>query len=78
MFVATNMVLRRYLACRTFSKCQPYSNENCLSIHTYTDKIEAENQLHNCDCGAHSIKDGSVINILAKLLWKRKIELQLP
>jgi len=33
MFLPTNMVLHRYLVCRTFSKCQPYSNESCLSIH---------------------------------------------
>jgi len=57
------MVLKRYLVYRTFSKCQPYSNENCLSIRTYTYKIEADNQLHNCVCGALSIKDGVVINI---------------
>jgi len=25
LFVPTNMVLKRYLACRTFSKCQSYS-----------------------------------------------------
>jgi len=30
------MVLKRYLACWTFSKCQPHSNESCLSICTYT------------------------------------------
>jgi len=52
------MVLKKYLACRTFRKCQPHSNESCLSIPTYTYKIEAENQLHNCVCGALSIKDG--------------------
>jgi len=26
-FVPTNTVLKRYLACRTFRKCQPYSSE---------------------------------------------------
>jgi len=26
LFVLTNMVLKRYLVCRTFNKCQPYSN----------------------------------------------------
>jgi len=31
MFVHTNMMLKRYLACRTFSKCQPYRNESCLN-----------------------------------------------
>jgi len=36
IFVVRNMVLKRYLACRTFSKCQPYSNEGCLFIRTYT------------------------------------------
>jgi len=71
------MVLERYLACRTFSYCQPYSNESCLSIRTYTYKIEADNQLHKCVCGALSIKDGGVINIRAKSLRRRTIELQL-
>jgi len=50
MFVLSNMVLKRYLACWTFRKCQPYSNESCLSICTHTykiDKIEADNQLLN-------------------------------
>jgi len=77
MFVPANMVLKRYLAYRTFSKCQPYSNESCSSIRTYTYKTEADNQLHNCVCGALSIKDGGVINILAKSLRRRTIELQL-
>jgi len=49
-------VLKRYLACRTFSKCQPNSNESCLSIRAYTYKTNADNQLHNCICGALSIK----------------------
>jgi len=40
IFVPTNMVLKRYLACRTISKCQPYSNESCLSIRTYTYKLK--------------------------------------
>jgi len=40
IFVLTNMVMKRYLACRTFSKCQPYSNESCLFIHTYTLKSQ--------------------------------------
>jgi len=65
IFVLRNMVLKRYLACRTFSKCQPYSNESTLSIRTYTYIISADNQLHNCVCGALSIKDGGVINIIA-------------
>jgi len=26
LFLPTNMALKRYLACRTFSKCQSYSN----------------------------------------------------
>ena len=68
MFVPTNMVLKRYLVCQTFSKCQPYSNESCLSTHTYSCKIEADNQLHNCLCGALSIKDPSKIFST----WKRK------
>ena len=76
MFVPTNMVLKRYSACQTFSKCQPYSNESCLFMCTYTYKIEADNQLHNCVCWALSIKDGNVINILAKSL-QRTTELQL-
>jgi len=37
------MALKRYLACRTFSKCQSYSNESCLSEHTYTCEIDADN-----------------------------------
>jgi len=77
MFLTRNMVLKIYLACRTFSKCQPYSNESCLSIRTYTYKIEADNQLQNCVCGALSIKDGGVINMLAKSLRRRTIELEL-
>jgi len=28
IFVLRNMVLKRYLACRTFRKCQPYSNDS--------------------------------------------------
>jgi len=58
LFVAMNMVLKRYLACRTFRKCKPYSNEE-LFIHTYilfTCKIDADNQLHNCVCGALFVK----------------------
>ena len=51
-------------------------NESFLSIHTYTYKIEADNRLHNCICGALSIKDGGVRNILAKSLRRRTIELQ--
>jgi len=71
------MVLKRYLAYQTFRKCQPHSNESCLYIRTYTYKIEADDQLHNCICVALSMKDGGVINILAKSLRKRTIELQL-
>jgi len=63
MFVPTNMVVKRYLARRTFSKCQLYSNESCLSIHTYTYKVETDNQLRNGVCGGLSIKDGGVMNI---------------
>jgi len=77
MFVPTNIVLKRYLACRTFSKCQPYSIERCLSIRTYTYKIDADNQLHNCVRGRLSIEDGGVTNILVKSLWRRTIELEL-
>jgi len=36
IFLPTNMALKRYLACRRFSKCQPYSNESCLVKHTCT------------------------------------------
>jgi len=36
IFVPMNMVLKRYLFCRTFSKCQPCSIESCLFIRTYT------------------------------------------
>jgi len=77
MFVFRNMVLKRYLACQTFSNRQPYSNESCLSICTCTYKIEADNHLYNCIRGVLSIKDGSVINILAMSLRRRTIELQL-
>jgi len=35
------------------------------------------NQLHNCVCGALSIKDGGVIYILVKSLRRRIFELQL-
>jgi len=63
MFVPTNMVLKRYLTCQTFSKCQPYCNESCLSIRIYTYKIEADNKLHNYVSGALSVKDGSVMNV---------------
>jgi len=52
LFVSSNMVLKTYWACQTFSKCQSYSNESCLSKCTYTYKIDAVNQLHNCVCGA--------------------------
>jgi len=38
LFVPTNMALKR-----TFSKCQSYSNESCLSEHTYTCEIDADN-----------------------------------
>jgi len=55
LFVPMNMVLKRYLACRIFSKCQSYSNESCLSKCTYTYKIDADKQLHNCVCGARCL-----------------------
>ena len=48
-----------------------------IHMYIYFCKIEADNQLHNCVCGALSIKDGDVTNILAKSLRKRTIELQL-
>jgi len=34
---------------------QSSANKNCLSKHTYTYKIDADNHLHNCVCGALSI-----------------------
>jgi len=55
LFVPTNMVLKKYLAYRTFCKCQSHSNESCLSKRTYTYKIDADNQLHNCVCGARCL-----------------------
>jgi len=55
------MVLKRYLACRTFSKCQPYSNDSCLSTRTYTYEIEADNQLHNCICRARCLSKMAVL-----------------
>ena len=51
LFFPMNVVLQRYLACWTFSKCRSYSNASCLSKCTYTYKINADNQLHNCVCG---------------------------
>jgi len=45
MLVPMNIVLKRYLACRTFSKCQPYSNGSCLSICT-CDGFDASHCLH--------------------------------
>jgi len=51
-----NIILKRYLAYWTFSKCQPNSNESYLSIHAYTYKIDADNQLHKCVCGALYMK----------------------
>jgi len=45
-------------------------------VRTYTYKIDADNQLHNCVWGAMTINCGGVINMLAKSL-PRKIELQL-
>jgi len=68
MFVPANMVLKRYLACRTFSKCRPNCNESRLYIRTYTYKIEADNQLHNCVCGALSIKM-AVLQIYLRNHW---------
>jgi len=39
MFVPANIGAEKILiACWTFSKCQLYSNESCLSICTYTTK----------------------------------------
>jgi len=55
LFVPMNMVLKWYLPCRTFSKCQSYSNESRLSKRTCTYKIDADNQLHNCVFGAHCL-----------------------
>jgi len=61
LFLPTNMALKRYLACPTFSKCRSYSNERCLVKRTYTlsvvksYKIDADNQLHNCVCGARCL-----------------------
>jgi len=42
-------------------------------MRTCTYKIEADKRLHNCVCGALSIKDGGVTNTLAK----ERFELQL-
>ena len=55
LFVTTNVLLKRYLACRTFSKCQPYSNESCLCKRTYTYEIDDDNQLHHCIRGARCL-----------------------
>jgi len=43
------------------SWCSPKPNPK-KNLPTYTYKIEADNQLHNCVCGALSVKDGGVIN----------------
>jgi len=37
------------------SKCPSYSNASCLSERTYTYKIDADNQLHNCVRGARCL-----------------------
>jgi len=50
-----NMVLKQHLACRTFSQCQSYSNQSCLSKRTHTYKIAADNQVHNCVCGVRCL-----------------------
>jgi len=42
VFVSVNVVLKRYVAGRTFSKHQPYSKHNCLSKRTYTYRIDAD------------------------------------
>jgi len=56
LFPSTNTLMWRYLACRTFSKCQPYSNSSCLCKRTYIYKIHTDNQLHNCVCGVLCIE----------------------
>jgi len=77
LFVPTNVVLKRYLACRTFCKCQSNSNEKCLSKRTYTYKIDADIQLHNCVCGTHCLSRWQCCKLLAKSFPKRTMELQL-
>jgi len=77
LFAPTNMVLKRYLPCRTFNKCPNVSHTAMGAVYTYVHTLEADNQLHNCVCEALSIKDGGVINIITKSLRKRTIELQL-
>ena len=74
IFILRNMVLKRHLACQTFSKCQPYSNESCLSICTYTCKIEADNQLR---LWSAVYQRWWCFKYLAKSLRRRTIELQL-
>jgi len=46
-------------------------------VHTLTKSMLTTSCTTACICGALSIKDGSVINILAKSLRRRTIELQL-
>jgi len=70
------MVLKRYLACQTFSKCH-HTAMRAVYPYLHTLIKSKLNQLHNCICGALSIKDGGVINIFAKSLRKRTIELQI-
>ena len=50
LFVPAKVVLKQYITCPTTSKRQPYNNENCLSKHAGTHKIDADNQLYTFVC----------------------------
>jgi len=75
-FVPTNMALKRYLACRTFSKCQSYRNKRCLSKRTYTLKSMLTTSCTNASVERAVYQDGGITNILTKSLRRRTAELQ--
>jgi len=80
LFVPMNMVLKRYLACQTFNKCQPCSNDSFLSKRTYIYKTDADNQLHNCIekwIALYQDDRRQRYNYTCEITAKRTIELQL-
>ena len=77
LFVPTNVVLKIYLACWTFCKCQSYSNESYLSERTLTYQIDADNQLHNCVCGVRCLSRWRCYKYTCKITTEKNDELQL-
>jgi len=55
LFVPANVVLKRYVACRTISKGQLCSSENSTKC-TCTYKIDIDNHGHSCVCSAFSVQ----------------------